>query len=284
MRAGSESPGAGVRKEALSYYAKRAVPLWFRIEDVRGLSYDQSTTNDWFERRLGAVQRGALRARGKPHARPYDSTAAVHCQFPIVVEGPTCAEVFERDRPPAPVTRWADTSDAISSRPVQRAREHLESYLAPGPWARLAPEAQDLLANGWVERGRMQHDHDVDPAMGFTRIANAVETELCGQLFGELEKLCARLKSARHSFHETLAEKLAAGRPRDARGKPVWWSLGSSLEVLRRLASHDRRGFPSRPTRNGSSFVGLWARTVPRSPIRFPASLVRGGIDGSGAS
>jgi len=43
-----DDPPGGTRSQALPYYAERSVPLWFRVEDVRALSYDQTMTTDWF--------------------------------------------------------------------------------------------------------------------------------------------------------------------------------------------------------------------------------------------
>ena len=43
---GDDPPG-GTRSQALPYYAERSVPLWFRVEDVRALSYDHTMTIDF---------------------------------------------------------------------------------------------------------------------------------------------------------------------------------------------------------------------------------------------
>jgi hypothetical protein len=214
--------------------------VWFRVEDVRALSYDHTMTLDWFDRRLGRVTAGVTRSSGGPYTSAFDPAASVLHQFPIVVEGPTCAELFAAEGRPAS-GRWADAPDAVTSRPVQRARAHLAKSLAPGLWRRLDVETTDLLANAWVERGRVERDEDVDPRMGFTRIACAVENELCARLIPALERLCDRLKATGSPVHAALAQHVSDARPSDSSGRAAEWTLGTALDLLKRIVNRSRR-------------------------------------------
>ena len=105
---------------------------------------------------------------------------------------------------------------------------------------RLLAETTDLLANAWVERGRVEHDDDVDPAMGFTRVACAVENELCAGLIPAVEGLRDRLRGAGDRRHAVLAALLDDVEPRDSNGRPAPWTLGKGIELLRRMAGHRR--------------------------------------------
>ena len=89
-----DDPAGGTRSQALPYYAERSVPLWFRVEDVRALSYDHTMTIDWFEHRLGLVKASVTRWSSNPYERPFDPAGELLHKFPIVLEGPPCAELF----------------------------------------------------------------------------------------------------------------------------------------------------------------------------------------------
>ena len=235
-----DRPGGGVRENALDYYVGRSVPIWFRVEDARSLSFDQGTTLDWFDQRLGAVRAGAQRPSGEAYTRTYDPYAAVLYHFPIVVDGPPAKDLFERAKPPRGVKRWADTYDAIAARPVQRARDELERRLVPGLWMRLSEEARDLLANAWVHMAQHEQDEDVDPASGYAAIARAIEVELGTELIGAIEGLLRKLAQRKEGrAQRAIEQRLDEARPRDREGRKVPWSFGPSLKAVKLLVENE---------------------------------------------
>ena len=159
-----DDPESEVRREALPYYGDHSVPIWFRVEHVRALSYDMTTIYDWFNSRLGVVLSGSNRRRKA--AGTFDPYATAENAYPIVLEAPTCAELF----PPTQTSkrRWADQDDAMAPRPVHEARKELEKKLVT-VWKRIAPESRELLANAWVQTKKLEAGEDDDPGMGFVR-------------------------------------------------------------------------------------------------------------------
>jgi hypothetical protein len=230
-----DDPGEGARGAALPHYADKSVPLWFRVRDSRALSYDHGSTNDWFAGQLGPVLGGSSRANGEPFSYPYDPTGAVLNQFPIVVEGPAHADLFDPRRLPPGLTRWADAPDAMSPRPVQKALDHLDATMDPGAWKRTSSEARDQIASAWVNRGYLARDEDVDPTDGFNHVARAVEIELRDELLDAFERLVAARKLAR------LREAIDEARGTDGRRQQKPWTLGSIVGFVRDCATHHRR-------------------------------------------
>jgi hypothetical protein len=77
-----DDPESEVRREALPYYGDHSVPIWFRVEDVRALSYDMTTTDDWFNSRLGVVLSGSKRRRKA--AGTFDPYATAENAYPTL--------------------------------------------------------------------------------------------------------------------------------------------------------------------------------------------------------
>ncbi|MGO8995160.1 MAG: hypothetical protein ACLQVI_17735 [Polyangiaceae bacterium] len=226
-----DDPGQGARAAALPHYADKSVPLWFRVRDSRALSYDHSSTNDWLSGRLGPTIGGATRTNGEPFQHPYDPTGAVLNQFPIVLEGPAHAELFDGKGP----KRWADAPDAMSPRPVQKALDHLDTSMDPAAWKRTSSEAREQIACAWVTRGYLARDEDVDPTDGFNHVARAVEIELRDELVDPLERLVAARKLKR------LDDAIADARGTGARGERKSWTMGSIVGFVQSFATHHRR-------------------------------------------
>ena len=228
-----DDPGEGAREEALAHYADKSVPVWFRVEDSRALSYDYATTNDWLTSRFGPVLGGSTRGNGEPFQHTYDPTGAVLHQFPIVLEGPACDELFDPRGLPrdSGMKRWADAPDAMSPRPVQKALDHLATIMDPGVWKRASSEAREQLAHAWVNRGYLARDEDVDPSDGFNHVARALEIELRDEMLESFERLVARRKVAK------LVDAIDEARGTDSRGDRKPWTMGSCVGFVKDCAN-----------------------------------------------
>jgi hypothetical protein len=76
-----------IRKEAPTYYAHRRVAMWFRLGDLRALSYETYRTAEWQRAHLGPVLAGARR-RGRPYDRPHDVAPRGSTSSPFCVARP----------------------------------------------------------------------------------------------------------------------------------------------------------------------------------------------------
>jgi hypothetical protein len=231
-----DDPRGEPRSEALDHYREHSVPIWFRVVDVRALSYDMTTTDDWFNSQLGVVLGGSKRRRAA--TGKFDPYATAEYTYPILLEAPRWELLFPETRTSKP--RWADQVDAMAPRPVHEARKELEKKLAR-VWKRISAESRELLANAWVQTKKLEAGQDDDPGMGFTRLAIAVENELARGLVPALEALVPRLKAARAPGAVAIAESLAAARPREGQSRDGAWTLGPAVGLLRRLVSHNAR-------------------------------------------
>jgi hypothetical protein len=176
-----------------------------------------------------------------PHPRRLalaPAIGAVLNQFPIVLEGPAHAELFDARRLRADgkgFERWADAPDAMSPRPVQKALDHLDTSMDPGTWKRTSSEAREQIACAWVTRGYLARDEDVDPTDGFNHVARAVEIELRDELIDPLE----RFVTARD--HTRLNDAIAEARGTGGRGQRKPWTMGSVVGLVQSFATHHRR-------------------------------------------
>jgi hypothetical protein len=117
--------------------------VWFKVTDIRALSYDRLQTLTYLQKQLGEVVEGA--DAGLVGYDPYRSAGY---RYPLVLEGPPVKEVFDsailRDRDPN-AKRFADLSDTAMPDDVARASMVLAEQ-KPRLWQALEQSSRVFLA------------------------------------------------------------------------------------------------------------------------------------------
>ncbi len=141
--------------------------LWFRVRDVRALSFNQvETLRHFFDRVIDAADFG------------YDPFASFKWRYPVVVRGPTVERLFDRALLGGRGRIFADLPETLFPPEVQNARRQLEERLGPH-WGRLEERSRIFLASSWVVFNQYRKHRDFDLSSALTGAARAVETELC---------------------------------------------------------------------------------------------------------
>jgi len=177
------------RRFVPSYYARCAVAMWFRVHDVRALSFDALRTLTYAQQTLGAVVDGAMSGPERTmrkYDRRYDPYASVFYRYPLVVEGPATDAVFARAELEKGHARFADAPGVVYPRRVEEAAAELKEAWGE-TWTGLEDATRILVANA---RARVPElALGLDPAAAFIYVAKALEHEVCECVLADLQRL-----------------------------------------------------------------------------------------------
>ncbi len=159
--------------EVPDYYANRHVLSWYRVADIRALSYDQASTIGYFDH-LVTFER--LRPDKRPWRTRFDPFAANGYIYPLPIwlDVESGGPFDGRPR----TARFVDDAEAALPLPVQQAQARLARQV-PRIWARARRPAQLFLAAGEASRSSMGDQRSVfglRPAV--LGLAAAVEREI----------------------------------------------------------------------------------------------------------
>lgn len=164
------------------YYRDKLALQWFKVVDVRALSYDQTSTLDYL--REVRFAREVLDVAG-PWPRVgeaatefhgYDPFASMAYRYPLPVELADDADpTFWQ--PPEGLRRFVDDEEAAFPHALLAALERLEGRV-PALWGRISRPARLLVANGEVSRDALGSRSSFGLASAILGLATAVEHEL----------------------------------------------------------------------------------------------------------
>lgn len=268
------------RPFVLSYYRElEARPaLWFRVLDVRALSFDQLETLRYFFD-SGEVEAGLI---------GFDPFAAYKWEYPIVVRGPAAERLFDPSLLRGRARLHAHHAETLFPPEVQRARREVGRRLGP-LWERLEEKSRHFLASGWLVHSRYGSLRDFDRSSSFSGVARAVETELCEATIGPwVDRWRLRraifgggrltLGAVERALDElaALGEEKGAGALVELAGNRQWRRWLRRFVELRNEAAHPSMVRASRFSRAWEEVVSTESRLLPLVEAKERLSQTKG--------
>ena len=158
-------------EERPAYYHARRVIAWFRVRDVRALSFEPIDTLQYL--------REHVRVRRTSYG--YDPYASFGLRYPAFVCGPAPEALFDEPRARLGISRFADLADTIYPPRLALARGELQRLLGDTTWNGLDDASRLWLASARI---LVTQGHALDAQLEMTPVvmylSNVLERELVG--------------------------------------------------------------------------------------------------------
>lgn len=226
------------------YYQDKDIAVWFRVEDIRAISHDQTVTLAYLRTVLGNVLHPETRAP----LRPFDPFTSVGFQYPVLIEGPSSEEVFdpgELEKRAPRVALYAELEDAVFSPWHRFARQRL-SRVFEEDWPLFTARSKCFLLSAEVMGLQNQHEEAktfLDYGGIVCEFAKAIEAELIdGIVVPLLQESSARRRLPPRELRSAMAHRRNS-LDFHSDGRPTLRSVSRNLRYLRDAAGE--LGLPS---------------------------------------
>ena len=164
-----DAEAAPAPEERPGYYRNRRVIAWFRVRDVRALSFEALDTLQYLREHV----------RVQDSRYGYDPYASFGLRYPTFVRGPGPEELFDAARAKMGIGRFADLSDTVYPPRLANARKDLEKLLGSDTWNGLDDASRLFLASARIlvlQRSALDAQLEMTPVVMY--LSNVVEREV----------------------------------------------------------------------------------------------------------
>lgn len=231
---------APLAHERPAYYDTKTVIAWFRVRDVRALSFEALDTLQYLREHV----------RVKHSQLGYDPYASLGLRYPTFVCGPSVRELFDNPRAARGIPRFADLSETIYPPRLAQARNELESMLGASTWSGLEEGSRLFLASARILVTQL---HVLDTQLELTPVvmylSNALEREILG---GVVNPMANALRSKEAFPSRSVLEQAWSMLRPDSK-----LSLGSSVLLVPALRTWTQ-SLPAAPALRALTANDAW--------------------------